>query len=906
MIGEIWRRVRFLSRRTRFDAELRDEIRHHLDMIMEEKRSAGVSEREAQYQALRRFGNETLLREKSREVWMNRLVGNLVADIRYGVRMLSRAPVFSAVAVLSLALGIGANTAIFSLIDSLILRSLPVKDPSRLVQVNIADYKFGDFDVSFFAYPAYQRLRDQNQVFDGLIASGDGSMPGTAINGDGTAGQVETINLAAVSGNYFRTLGVNAIIGRDIGIDDEKPESGQGVAVLGYNYWKRRFGQDPAVVGRTFTSAGTSLTIVGVAPPGFFGTTVGKDPDMFVPIPAWQGLSRGAFALDSESHFWLSLMGRLKAGVTIQQAAADLNVLYAQMVEARAAEMKDARWRERYLRQHLALAAGARGGDSGGRETFAKPLTILMGIVGLVLLIACANIANLMLARASGRRKEISVRLALGAGRRRIIGQLLTESLLISITGGAAGLLFAKWGSGILLDLVASADQLSLDLHTDLRVLSFTAGVSVLTGLLFGLAPALGATRIDVASALNERSSSGSRGRLRGVLVAGQVALSLLLLIGAGLFARTLQKLRDLDLGFDRISLYQVSWDPLSTGYDDERLETLFKTQTERVSALPGVLSASLSASGLFNYNFSFGPLRIEGSSEEAGDDCHFDTVGATFFETTGMHIAKGRSFSPEDKPNSPPVAILNETAVRRYFAGAEPVGKRIYRGNAGKDGKGGLEVIGIVADSKNNNLREPVAPMVYTPYFQHADTKVMSGIGNLEVKALGRSASMISAIQTTIHSVDESLVVRRVAPIGELVDGSLTQERAIAMLSSFFGLLAMLLASIGLYGTMSYSVNRRTVEIGIRLALGAETRRIQWLILRESLLLLAAGIAIGLFAALALTRFVSSLLFGMSAMDPWAIAAAILILAVASALAGYIPARRAASVDPMISLRWE
>jgi predicted permease len=909
---QILSRARVLIHRKKFDDELGEEMRLHIQMITEENIRAGMSERQARKDAMMRFGNRTIMEETSREVWLHRAFETVLQDLRYGLRMIARTPGFTIVVVSSLALGIGANTAIFTVMDSLMLKVLPVKDPRGLVNLEIADYKIGDFSVSSFSYPAYASLRDNNDVFDGLIASAGIDAWQIVMTGPGTSGQTETASTKLVSGNYFSTLGIRPIIGRTITEEDDRAEAALPVVVIGYDYWKRRFGLDPSVVGRTFAVTDTSFTIVGVAPPGFFGTLVGASPNMFAPLTSQPILQHRDSMLDRSSAHWLRLMARLKAGVSIQQAAANSSVAHRQHVEEEARSIQDVRKSEQILQQHLRVSPGQRGETSGIRDSLSTSLLILMGIVGAVLLIACANIANLMLARGSARRKEISVRLALGAGRARLVRQLLTESLILAFLGGAFGLFLAFLGSGLLVRLVSTAPQpLLLDLHPELGTLGFTAGACLLTGLLFGLAPALRATRIDLAPALNQRASSSaiSRHGLGRALVAGQVALSLLLLVGAGLFARTFQKLRAVDLGLDQANLYQVSWDTWSSGYKNEKLAVLFNEATERVSSLPGVLSVSLCATGLFSQEIRFGALTVDGNASAGPDEetqCYSDRVGTNFFEMAGMTITRGRAFGAGDSAKSPKVAVINETLARHYFGVTDPIGTRIYYRDF--EHKDPIQVVGMVKDAKYLDLREPAPPLVYLPYFQgeNKNKDDLRDIHLMEIKAIGEPASLASAIRTQIYSLDRNLAVESIDPVGGLVNDSLVQERAIATISSFFGLPALLLAGIGLYGTMSYSVNQRTAEIGIRLALGAGPGKVQWLVLRETLLLLAIGIGVGLAAAVASTRLISSFLFGLSPVDPLAIIVATVVMASVSVSAGYLPARRAARVDPMAALRYE
>jgi predicted permease len=904
-------RLRMLLVRRRFDDELSEEMRLHLDMIIEEHVASGMSKREARNKAMRRFGNRTVMEERSREVWTYRTLSSLLQDLHYGLRMMRRAPVFTIVAVASLALGIGANTAIFSVVDALILKMLPVRDPGQLLRLELADYKINDFDIDAFSYPAYIRLRDNNQVFDGLVAIGAAARLDIVLPGPAGAGQSVLMDVTLVSGNYFSVLGVRPILGRSIAPDDDKAGAGQPVAMLSYRCWSRQLGLDPNVIGKTIVIGKTDFTVVGITPPAFFGTSVGSYIDIFVPMAMAPTLGHltnvtttgpGNSPLESFNSFWLSLVGRLRPGVSPIGASANVNVVYQQVLDERASEINNAEAREAYLRQHVTLEPGGRG-ESSLRETFSKPLLILLGIVGLVLLIACANIANLMLARGAARRKELSVRLALGAGRFRLIRQLLTESLMIAILGAVAGLALAQWGSIWLVAMVSTGrDPILLNTGVDVRALGFTGGVALLTALFFGLAPALRSTNISLASGLNNRTSNPVRSALGKALVAGQVALCLLLLIGAGVFIHSLQNLRTIDIGFDRQSVYQVSWDAVATGYNNARMANVFDSVRQRVAGLPGVSSASVSQTGLFSMGWIGQPIFVDGKPG-SNEWERIDRVDPNFFETVGMRIVRGRSFNSQDTANSPKVAIINETLMRRYFDGADPTGKRIYMDAERQDA---YEIVGLVKDAKYTEVREPSLCMVYLPYLQGWQEGNLKSFNQLEVRAIGNTAGLPATLRAEIHSIDPDLKVQEVSRLSDLIDASLVQERAIAKLSGFFGLLALLLASIGLYGIMSYSVSQRTAEVGIRLALGAAPSRVQWLILRETLLLLAIGIAIGVPVAIAANKLVSTLVYGLSGPDPWAIGLATLLLTAASVLAGYLPARSAARVDPMVALRYE
>jgi len=909
----IWKRIGMVFGQKQFDEELAEELNDHIERMVEENLKAGMAPREARNHAVRRFGNRTIMQEQSKEVWIYRTIETIVQDLQYGFRMIGRTPGLTVVAVLSLALGIGANTAIFSVADALMLKMLPVKDPARLVRVDVADFYIASFSVTGASYPAYKRLRDNNKVLDGLIADGYQRDTHIVFTGSGENGQIESTEIVLVSGNYFSTLGVNPLLGRMITDEDDKAGISPPVAVISYDYWKRRFGRDPAAIGHSFTAGNGSFTIVGVTPPGFFGTEVGASPEMFAPLTVRSVLQPPAVpgaisSLDDYHEYWLLIMGRLKPGVSIEQASANLNVAYHQIVEEQAPLVEAPLEKAGYARQVLTVSSGGRGAESSLRESFSKPVAILMGIVALVLLIACVNIANLMLARGSARRKEICVRLALGAGRARLVRQLLTESAILAFFGGALGMVLALAGSGVLLRLVSTkAQPVALHTQPDLRLFAFLAGVSVLTGLLFGLVPAIRSTRINLTSGVSERAVLPGRS-LGKVLFTGQIALSLLLLVGSVLFVRTFQKLRAVDLGFDPTGLYQVRWAASETGYKNQQLSAIFDQATERISKLPGVVSVSLSQGVPFGGGVGLVALGVDAIPAPEADDkrfCGLNGVDRKFFQTLGMTLIRGRGFGPEDTAKSPRVAVINETLWREYFGGADPIGKRVYR-NSGWEGP--IEVVGVVKDARLRDVRNEPDPVLYTLYVQNKsrnDTGLI-GVDRMEIKTVGKQPNLASTIKAEIHAIDKNLPVNGVDAISDLVGDSLSRDRAITTLSVFFALLALLLVSIGLYGTLSYSVNKRTTEVGIRMALGAKPAEISWLILRDTLMMLAIGIVLGLGAAFGATRALASLLFGVTPTDTMSIVLAAAVIAGVCLIAGLVPARRAARVDPMVALRYD
>jgi len=822
----------------------------------------------------------------------------LLNDLRYGLRMLRKSPGFTVVAVLSLSLGIGANTAIFSLLDAVLLKMLPVQNPEQLVVINTAGPKGSSND---YSYPVFERFRDQQQIFSGVFAASNTDKLSIKVNAPGNSAEPEPVGGKLVSGSYFSVLGVKPIIGRAFTTEEDRVPGGHPVAVISYGYWQRRFGRNPAVVGQTFTLNDTSFTIIGVTPPEFFGEVVGDAPDLWLPTMMQPQVQPGRNFLKIRFVTWVTLMARLKPGVSFQQAQADLNVIFQRLQSEEDTSQMLPQRRQEFLARRISLTSGGKG-LSELRARFSEPLRILMVVVGLVLLIACANVANLLLTRAAARQKEIAVRLALGASRLRLVRQLLTESVLLAVAGGLGGLLFAFWGGDVLLTLVSTGTApISLDLHPDIRILAFTGAVSLLTGILFGLAPALRATRVDLTPALKDsaRSLSGGSGRYRlgKVLIVVQVALSLLLLIGAGLFIRSLRNLKSLDAGFNRENVLVLSIDTAAPRYKEPQLKNLYRQLLERINALPGVHSASLAFQVFRGGNMGICCISIQGAPPlpEADRRVAGDIVGPKFFETIGTPLLAGRDFNLQDNENAQKVAIINEAAAGYYFSNESPLGRRfVWLNNE-------IEIVGVVKDAKHRGLREQTPRMFYIPLFQHGTQPNL-----LALRTEGNPASMIAAVRRVIQEVEPKLPITEVSTLAAHVDASLIQDRLIALLSSFFGVLALLLSCIGLYGVMSYTVSRRTNEIGIRMALGAQPGNVRWMVLRETLLLVLIGVAIGLPAALAVTRLVTSLLFGLTPTDPLAITLATLLLLAVAAVAGYLPARRASRVDPMIALRYE
>jgi predicted permease len=835
-------------------------------------------------------------------------------DLRFAFRTLRKAPGFTAVAVLSLAFGIGANTAIFTLLDAVVLRMLPVENPERLAVFGPGIHRgiHGESDpidssTELFSYPLYRDMRDNNEVFEGLAALS--SMDHTVYMRDAAAGPEalpEAAEARLVSGNYFEVLELRPLLGRLIHPADDVTAGAHAVAVLSHGYWQRRFASDVDIVGKSLLIHGHAYQVVGVAPKGFRGETLGWNPDLFVPLAMQQEISRLPAMLAGRDAAFLLLVGRLKPGIAPEQASAAMTLRFQQALRAEAGGQLTPE-REQKLSQRRIEITPAHQALSSLRRQFEQPLRLLMGVVGLVLLIACANVANLLLARAAGRGKEICVRLALGASRWRLIRQLMTESLLLAGFGGLLGLLIAPWVTRSLVRIVYdSASTIPLDLDPNLRVLGFTLAVSVLTGLLFGLAPALRSTRLNLFSTLKVQSrgvvGARSRSTLSKGLVITQVAVSLLLLVGAGLFVGSLNNLRSLDLGFRPDKLLAATIDPRGAGYPlerPERLRDLYRRILDRVRAIPEVESASLSFVPLLSGARRTESFRVEGHTFGENEPSAVREIHVTpgYFETVGMTMIEGRTFDERDRDGGPRVVIVNQEFAKRYFAERSAIGGHL---TFDRDGRS-REIIGVAGDAKYNDLREQAPEVVFLPVYQQIEH-----LQSLDVRARGDEAALTGQIKQALAEVDRNLPVRSVMTMDRQLDRALRQERLMTNLTTFFGLLALLLASIGLFGVMSYAVSRRTSEIGIRMALGAERGAVLWMVLGESLWLVAAGAALGLAAALASTRLLANLLFEMSPTDPIAFGLSAAVLLAVAGLAAYFPARRAARVDPMVALRYE
>jgi len=811
-------------------------------------------------------------------------------DLRDAVRSLRSTPVVSLMAILSLALGIGANTAIFSILDSLFLRTLPVRDPHQLVMLRDAAGRR-----TAWSNPMWEQIRERERLFDGAFA-----WAGARFN-LARSGQAEIVDGLWVSGRMFDLLGMPPVLGRTITEADDRRGGGPDgpVAVISYGFWQRRFDGAADAIGRTLTVERLPFTIIGVTPPQFFGVDVGRTFDVAIPIGTELLLYGGASKLDGRSSGWLNMMVRLKPSQTAQAGEAALRGVLPQIREATMPQELSQRERDSFLGEGFALVPAATGG-SGLRERYRQPLAAIMVVVALVLLIACANIANLLLARATARRQELSIRVALGASRLRIARQLLAESLLLSAAGAILGLAFAQWGSRLLVrQLSTSVNNVFLTLSIDWRILGFTAAVAIATAVLFGMAPALRGTRVQPNDALKARgrgNAGETRFGLGSLLVVGQVALSLVLVVAAGLFVRTFASLATRDLGFERNTVLIASINPLPARLESAARFELFRRALDTAAAVPGVESAALSA--VTPVSGSAASTRIEVPDgpplPELDRIASFHRVSAGWFRTYGTPMLAGRDFMSADTADSLPVAIVNETFARRLLGGRHPIGARVRQAQSGRPFVE-REIVGYVKDATYRDLREPIPPTIYIPYVQQDAPSIMS----LSVRTASASPVLLTrplaAALTPIHG-DVTVTFR---PLADQVNASLVQERIVAWLSGFFGALALLLAGLGLYGITSYTVSRRRTEIGIRMALGAAPERVVALVLGRVAILVGLGTIAGVAASLWATQFVSTLLYGLQPRDPVTLAAAIVILTVIGAVAGWLPARRASRLDP-------
>jgi predicted permease len=890
LLDELWRRALMFLHASRFRDDLEEEMQSHLAMKEDDLRRAGTRQDEARRAALVKFGNVSLLREKSFAAWGWTALEALLQDLRYTLRILGKSRVFTATAILTLALGIGGNTAIFSLIDAVMLRRMPVQDPDRLVQIA----HFWGGQRTSLSFPLYELFRDQSQSFDGIFAQ---SWPAKQeINFGGEPDAVET---QMVSGSYYAVLGVQPSIGRTFTSDWDRSPGASPFAVISYQYWKRRFGLDPSVIGKKFKLRKTVFTIVGVTPANFFGTMPGHAPDVTLPISMDAQVHGTRSWLADSKTVWLSVMARLKPTVALRQATAETQILFRNQISIDAGQEKDPRDKKAILSQELSLEPAGTGFDLL-RIRFSEPLQLLMGIVGLVLLLACVNLSSLLLGRTSARLREISVRMALGAGRARLLRQFLAESFALTFVGGMAGIALAQLLCRVLVRTMSNGESLFLSVQPDLRILAFTSGVSLATGIAVGIVPALYAARQNISPGLRELRSGGGR-TFGKMLIVTQIAISLVLLVGTSLFLRTLINLKTLDPGFRRGGVLTFEINADNAGYKDERLRNLETRILDHLDTLPGVSSASISQIRVLSGEGTGwkGTVEVEGYTNrpEENNWVYLNEIGPRYFRTLETPVMMGREFSEHDLPSSQKVAIVNQSFARYYFADKSPIGKHLSH-------DGSAEIVGVVKDVKYSDLREAIPRTVYFPSSQSESPRPDSTY--LVRVASGDPLRIVSSASEVIQQIDPALRLTEPQTLAEIVDRSILTERFMAMLSIFFGLIALALASIGIFGVMAFYVARRTNEFGIRIALGAAQWNILWTVLSEVLAMLGAGTVIGLIAAASVTDLAKNLLFQLKPTDPASFVWAVMLLALTALAAGYIPARRATRVDPLEALRSE
>lgn len=829
----------------------------------------------------------------------------LIREFRFAVRSLLKSPVFTIVAVLSLALGIGANTAVFTFLDQALLRLLPVVDPERLVQLKEVGEHYGsNTGINALSYPIYKDFSEKNQVFSGMFCRS--SQPFSVSFGtrnERTSGEL-------VTGTYFPVLGIRPALGRLFTFSDDRTRGGAPFAVLGYDYWQTRFAGNSNVIGKSILVNNHELTVIGVAQRGFAGVEPLFAVQVYVPMAMAEQITKEDKPFDNRRRRWVQVFARLKPGITPIQAKASLQPIFHSILEMEVQQPAFAHaspytWQQ-FLRMSLDVIPGGRG-QSVAREFLEAPLWAMMAMVGLVLLIACANVANLIIARAASRQKEIAVRLALGASRSRITGHLLSESLILAFTGGALGLIVSAWTMRLLAGIMPHVDPpIRLDTNPDLRVLFFSLIVSAATALIFGLIPALQATRPELAPTLKDQANAvagGGQARWRKLLVSFQVALSLLLLIGAGLFVGTLRNLKSVNPGFDINNLVSFSLDPTLSGYDAKRANLFYKQLNQNLSALPGVKAAALCIVAPLSFDEWDSTVTVQGYNSKPGEDMNpwVNYVSPAFFATLKIPLYAGRDFTDKDTNSAPKVAIVNQKFARHFFGKGDAVGRRI--GMGGDPGtKTDIEIIGVVGDTKYQTMREDTPREVYLPYQQNNWANAMTAYVRTD---LG-SAQIFPALRSLVHKQDARLPVFEMKTEERQLDDVLAIERLAASLSSGFGVLAAILAAIGLYGVLAFVVARRTREIGIRMALGAETVNVLWIVIREVLLLVGIGIAVGVPAALGISNLVRNQFYGMSPSDPNVIVSATLGIAAIAVISGYLPARRATRVEPVTALRYE
>lgn len=912
-------RCRSLLRRSCAEADLQREIDLHIEQLAKERMAAGMNESEALIAARREFGPVALTKEQCRDMRGINFVEELTRDLSFAFRALRKSPVFTLTALLSLALGIGANTAIYSFMDAIMMRALPIPHPENLFVVNwrakgwpkIVHQQHGDgyktpegiAASGTFPYPAWEMLRDDNETFSALFAFASAGRPTLVIESQAFLGGGEY-----VSGNFFSAIGAPPAIGRLIGNDDDR-EGAMPVAVITYQLWQRRFNGAPNAVGQTVLVNRKPFTVAGVTAPEFYGVNANPRyaPDIFLPLHALAYLdprAQGGDWFHQPDNYWLEMMGRLRPGVTLRQAEISTAARFQLFVAAMATNDK-----ERSNLPALWLQEGGSGIDSLRRQ-YSKPLYILMAMAGLMLAIACANIANLLLARSTARRREIAIRLSLGAGRWRIVRQLLTESVLMALLGGLMGLFVAGFGIRFLTWLLANGqDDFTLHARIDARILLFAIFVSVATGIVFGLAPAIQATKVDVTPALKESRSATPRLRRFGLsfglghaLLTCQIALSLLLVIAAGLFVTTLAKLHSVSVGFNKENLLVFSLNAAQAGYEGDRGTTFYESLRERFTTIPGVRAATMTDIPLVAGPSGSEGITIPGmpAPRDRGLSTNVILIGPSFFDMMQIRILLGRPVAERDTSNAPRVAVVNECFAKKFFVNRSPIGQHFAFG-----GEQPIQIVGVARDSLYSSLTSEVPPVAYIPWSQRPGFWFIGGM-YYELRTPSNPLAFANTIRQIVHQANPLVPVADLRTQVNYIDSTIAPERTFASLCTCFGSLALLIACIGLYGTMAYAVARRTSEIGVRIALGAQRRRVIWMVLREVIILSLTGLAIGLAVAWQATHFVASFLFGVRANDLLVFGLSAAILMTCAVAAGYAPAWRASRINPVEALRHE
>jgi predicted permease len=902
-------RAKALIGRRQLDRDLAEELEFHTAMMAEKR---GLSTPAAG----KAFGNRTSVQELCRDAWTFAALESFLQDLRYAWRTLARSKAFAILAVLLLALGMGATTAMFGLLDAVLLKSLPVKDPGRLVL--LTDPAESGVSVgadsggprSMLSYEEFTTLRSRMRSFSDMFAADSGYRRlNTMVDG----GAAEEVRFRLVSGNYFTVLGVPPVIGRAFTAWDEKGPGSAPYAVLSYAYWRDRFGLSADVLNRRLQVFGTSYQIVGVMPAGFLGENVGDVVHVWLPMVMQPQVRPGrVWLLDDpgrmERVMWLQAFGRLRDGVTLQQAQTEADVVWRQMVTTSFGPF--ASRQPGILKQSLKLRPGSQG-TSELRAQFTEPLYLLLAIAGVLLLTACANIAGLLLARAAARQKEVAMRIALGAGRLRLVRQFIAESLLVSLAAAIVGSLIAMLAIQVILGLASEPGEvISLNLHPDWRLFAFIAGVASLATLIFGLSPALLSTRANLnqvlkGTAANVMGGSGSA-RAGRIVVASQIAMSTVLLMAAGWFALTLQNLERLDLGYSAERLAEVRVDPLTAGYHHQQLAAIYRELKQRFEQMPGVRAATFSKNGLFGGSDSGDQVTVEGYTAPSGErpSARGDQVGPFYFSAVGIPILKGREFGPEDQAGARRVCVVNRAFAEKFFRNRDPIGRHVT--NEFPDTRTTMEIVGVVADARDRDLRETVKPLIYIPALQPLAGSDYTNAMNYEIRTIANPASVIEAARKQIAAANPNIRIMFAHTLGELLANQTLRDRLLARLAFGSGVLALLITCFGLYAVLSFSVARRTSEIGVRLALGAMPDRIVRDIIREALVVALVGLALGVPIALAASTLVRSRLFGLNAADPATIAVVIASLTMAAVASALVPALRAAAIDPIRGLRCE